>query len=302
MVDRLTLVGHHTLVARGSAGSALTHRRRNFVTSFLGCSNTLPARALGEAVNMRHNVFMLRSDSLEKNGGGVPPSAVGLRTVRLLAGVDIDVLESLAKQCRWCRYAPDQRVISRDAKDHDVYLIVSGRVRITAFSSAGREVTFRDVAAGDWFGDLAAIDGHSRSADVDALEETLMASISDVLFRRLLHDHPAVGDRVLKRLAALVRDLTDRVFELSTLGVQHRVHAELLRLAKQAGTGNNTACIDPAPKHAEIASKVSTYREQVTRELSIMVKQGLLQRCGRGLVVPDIARLEKIVAEVRRTS
>ena len=60
------------------------------------------------------------------------------------------------------------------------------------------------------------------------------------------------------------------------------------------------ARIDPAPKHTEIASQVSTYREQVTRELSALAKQGLVERAGRALVIPDIARLEKIVAEVRR--
>jgi hypothetical protein len=81
--------------------------------------------------------------------------------------------------------------------------------------------------------------------------------------------------------------------------VQERVYGELLRLAKQAGVAGNAARIDPAPRHSDLASKISTYREQVTRELSAMAKQGLLQRCDRALVIPDIARLEKIVAGVR---
>ena len=83
------------------------------------------------------------------------------------------MLEELAQQCRWRRFPAAQRVISREAQDHDVYLIVAGKVRITAFSAAGRQVTYRDIGAGDWFGDLAAIDGASRSADVGAVEDTL---------------------------------------------------------------------------------------------------------------------------------
>lgn len=245
---------------------------------------------------------MLRSESAKKIGGGVLPSALGLRGVALLADLETELLEGLAQQCRWRRYTAGQRVISRQARDNDVYLIVSGRVRITAFSGAGRQVTYRDTGTGDWFGDLAAIDGLGRSADVDALEDTLMASMPPATFRRLLHDYPAVCDRVLARLVGLVRDLTERVFEFSTLGVQNRVHAELLRLAKQAGPQENTARLDPAPRHSDIASKVSTYREQVTRELSAMVKQGLLQRSGRALVIPDVGRLEKIVAHVTRSA
>jgi hypothetical protein len=50
-----------------------------------------------------------------------------------------------------------------------------------------------------------------------------------------------------------------------------------------------------------LASQVSTYREQVTRELSALAKQGLLERSGRALVITDVARLEKIVADVRRS-
>jgi len=96
-----------------------------------------------------------------------------------------------------------------------------------------------------------------------------------------------------------VRLLSERVIELSTLGVQNRIHAELLRIARQAGQPGNRVRIDPAPKHADIASQVSTYREQVTREFSALARQGLLEKDGTALVLTDVARLERIVAEVR---
>jgi CRP/FNR family transcriptional regulator, cyclic AMP receptor protein len=229
------------------------------------------------------------------------PSILGLKRVRLLEGVPAPALEKLARQCRWRRFAAGHRVISRQAPDQDVYLIISGRVRVTSFSASGRQVTFRDIPAGDWFGDFAAIDGLSRSADIVALDAALVAAMPPAIFRELLHSHPAVCDRMLNRLVTSVRELTERVFDLSTLGVQNRVHAELLRLAREAGIRGNVARLDPAPKHTELASQVSTYREQVTRELSALVKQGLLERSGRALVITDVARLEKIVADVRRS-
>ena len=231
----------------------------------------------------------------------IEPSALGLKRVRLLAGMPAPALEELASRCRWRRFTAGHRVISREAADQDVYLIVAGRVRVTSFSANGRQVTFRDIPAGDWFGDFAAIDGLARSADVVALEDALVAAMGPAVFRDLLHAHPIVCDRMMHRLVTSVRELTERVFDLSTLGVQNRLHAELLRLAREAGIKANAACLDPAPKHTELASQVSTYREQVTRELSTLVKQGLLRRSGRALVVTDIARLEKIVADVRRS-
>lgn len=230
------------------------------------------------------------------------PAAIGLKGITLFDGLPASALEELATRCRWRRYSAGQRIISREAPDHDVYFITAGRVQVTAFSASGRQVTYGEMRAGECFGDFAAIDGLSRSADVLAVDETLVAAMDPAAFRRLLHEHPAACDRMLLRLVTRVRALTERIFEFSTLGVQNRVHAELLRLARLAGVEGNAARIEPAPRHADIAGQISTYREQVTRELSAMVRQGLMQRDGRALVIADVARLEKLVAEVRLTA
>jgi CRP-like cAMP-binding protein len=227
------------------------------------------------------------------------PSSLGLRGIGLLDGLAPERLEALARECAWRNCAAGQQIITRDADDRDLYLIVSGRVRVTTYSAGGRQVTFRDLGAGECFGDVAAIDGRRRSADVVALEGSLLAAMPPAVFWRLLREEPQVAERVLQRLAALVRGLSERVIDLSTLGVQNRIHAELLRLAREAGAAGNSARIDPAPKHADIASRVSTYREQVTRELSALVKAGILERGEHALVIRDLARLERLVEEVR---
>jgi CRP-like cAMP-binding protein len=227
------------------------------------------------------------------------PSSLGLRSVALLDGLPVERLDALARECAWRRCAPEQQIISREADDRDLYLIVAGRVRVTTYSAGGRQVTFRDIGAGDYFGEVAAIDGEPRSADVIALESTLVASMPPAVFWRLAREEPPVAERMLLRLASLVRGLSERVIDLSTLGVQNRIYAELLRLAREAGVAGNAARIDPAPKHADIASRVSTYREQVTRELSALVKIGILERGDHALVIRDVAALERLVEEVR---
>jgi len=229
----------------------------------------------------------------------VQPSSLGLRAIELLDGLAPEKLDALARQCVWRNYEAGRRIISRNAADRDVYLLVSGRVRITTYSQGGRQVTFRDIAAGDVFGEVAALDERPRSADVIALDTTLLASMAPRVFRKLLAGEPVLGERVMKRLAGLVRSLSERVVDLSTLGVQNRIHAEILRLARQAGVERNRARLEPGPKHADIASQVSTYREQVTRELSALARAGILEKAGAALVVRDVARLEKMVEDVR---
>jgi CRP-like cAMP-binding protein len=229
----------------------------------------------------------------------VQPSSLGLRDIELLEGLAPGKLDALARQCVWRKYEAGKRIISRNADDRDVYMLVSGRVRITTYSQGGRQVTFRDIAAGDVFGEVAALDEKPRSADVIALDGALLASMSPPVFRRLLAEEALVGARLMTRLAALVRSLSDRVIDLSTLGVQNRIHAEILRLARVAGVERNRARLEPGPKHADIASQVSTYREQVTRELSALARAGILEKDGAALVVRDVARLAKMVEDVR---
>jgi CRP-like cAMP-binding protein len=226
-------------------------------------------------------------------------SSLGLKGIGLLDGLAAERLDALARECAWRTYAAGQHLITRESDDRDLYLVVSGRVRVTTYSAGGRQVTFRDIGAGECFGEFAAIDGKQRSADVVALESGLLAAMPPGVLWRLVREEPLVAERMLLQLASLVRGLTERVIDLSTLGVQNRIHAELLRLAREVGVTGNTARIDPAPKHSDVASRVSTYREQVTRELSALVKAGILERGEHALVIRDLARLERLVEDVR---
>jgi CRP/FNR family cyclic AMP-dependent transcriptional regulator len=226
------------------------------------------------------------------------PSIVGLRTVALLQSLSPERLEGLARDCAWRTFETEQRIISRADPNRDLYFVVSGRVRVTTYSAAGRQVTFRDYGAGEHFGEVAAIDGMARSADVVGLAPGLLASVSAATLWRMLREEPVIAERLLRDFASLVRRLSERVIDLSTLGVHQRLHAEVLRLALEAGVKANRARIDPAPKHADLASQLSTYREQVTRELSQLAKRGVLGKDGRALVVLDVARLQKMVEEM----
>ena len=227
----------------------------------------------------------------------IHPASLGLRHIKLLEGTSPAVLERLARQCAWRRFVAGQALISREAPSHDIFLIVAGTVRVNFYTAAGRQVSFRDLAAGDTAGEIAAIDGGRRSADVIALSDGLAAALGPAAFRQLLHEEPHVADRFMRHLVRLVRLLSEKVVELSTLGVQNRVHAEILRLARAAAPVAGGRLIAPAPKHADIASRISTTREQVTRELSALTRSGLLARSGDGLLVTDVDRLAQMVEQ-----
>ena len=207
-------------------------------------------------------------------------------------------LEALAGRCQWRRYGPDQQIVGHQDETNDAFFIVVGEIRVTIHSLSGKTVTFRDIGAGNLFGELAAIDGKPRAADVVALCETLIAAMPADVFLDLLRNDPEVSASISRQLAGLVRSLTERVFEFSTLAVKNRIHAELLRLGRDHMEGENTAVISPVPTHAEIAARVSTQREVVTRELNALDRAGMIERRGGTLIIPDFARLARTVEEV----
>lgn len=227
---------------------------------------------------------------------------LGLRRIPLLKTLPDDALRQFALCCQWRQFKSGEVIFTRAADDRDVYLIVAGRVRIDVFSAAGRQITYRELTGGEWFGELAAFDGQRRSADALARDDTLIAIVTAGRFRDLLFEHRAAGELVYVKLASWVRDLSERVFALTTLGVQNRLHGEILRLARESGIKNNRALIAPMPTHAELAGRLSTSREQVTRELKALRAQGLLEGSGRSVVVKDVARLEAVVATLHRTT
>jgi CRP-like cAMP-binding protein len=127
----------------------------------------------------------------------------------------------------------------------------------------------------------------------------LIASLSADEFWQVLRDYPIVAEATLKRLTKQLRILSERVFEFSALTVKNRIHAELLRLARDHSRGANKAAISPVPTHAEIASRVSTHREAVTRELNDLTRAGLIERRHGVLIIRDVEHLARMVEEVR---
>ena len=226
--------------------------------------------------------------------------ATSLDGIDLLRPLAPEERAALARQCRWRRFQANEQIIDHLGETRDVIFIAAGRVRVLSHSPAGREISFDDVEAGGFLGEMAAIDGLPRSASVAAVEDgTLVAFLAPKAFRDLVAGHPDLAVAVMKRLCRVIRLTTDRVMELSTLGANNRVHAELLRLARRGRSEGRAAVIAPIPVHADIASRVSTTRETVARVLGDLAREGLVERRADALVVHDVARLERMVEDVR---
>jgi CRP-like cAMP-binding protein len=222
-----------------------------------------------------------------------------LAKIELLGALTQAERSAVERRCKWKHFARDEQIIDRQTESTDIYFVASGGVRIVNYSLAGREITFDDIVAGGYFGELAALDGAPRSASVVATSPTLTASLDAAAFREVLETHPPIALALLQRLARVIRQSTGRIMDLSSLGAHNRIYAELLREARAAGMNGNRAAIRPIPVHADLAGRVSTTRETVARVLNELARKRIVQRESGALIILDVGRLSAMVEEFR---
>jgi CRP/FNR family cyclic AMP-dependent transcriptional regulator len=220
-----------------------------------------------------------------------------LMSLTLLGRISPESHKKIDKYAKRLNYAKGQEIITRSEELTDVFILVSGMARVLVFSAHGKAVGFRRINPGDLFGEFSAIDGDRRSASVEAITNCSVLSISSTIFNELMADDPAFMTAVLAHLVGMLRALTSRIVEFSTLAVKNRIHSELLRMARDSRDSGGTYLISPAPTHSEIAQRISTHREAVSREISRLKQLGIIERRGRVLAVKDFERLSRMVLE-----
>jgi CRP/FNR family cyclic AMP-dependent transcriptional regulator len=222
-----------------------------------------------------------------------------LARIPLFRSLDAGAIRQLDTQCAWRRAPADQWIVDYQDASNDVFFVVSGTVRVKIQSVSGREVLLREINAGEFFGELAAIDNQARSAGILAMTEVTVARMPASVFRAAVHANPDVCDQLLGLLAGQIRMLSNRVNEFTTLDVRHRIYAELLRLSRPDQKKDGRAVISPPPVHAEIAARVSTRREAVAREFKALEHAGLLVRRRGAIELTDTGRLYRLIDEAK---
>lgn len=206
--------------------------------------------------------------------------------------------ERLEPLARLVTLRPGQIVIGHQDRTTDVFIVLEGALRVELYSRSGKEVILADLGPGALFGEYSAIDEQPRSASVSATGACTLASVPGPAFREAALASPDTAEWLARRLVERIRLLNERNFELNTLAVRNRLHCELLRLGLDAGMEGNHALIKPAPTHAQLAARIGTHREAVTRELQYLHRQGIVVQEGRALKIDDVGELIAIVRAV----
>lgn len=219
-----------------------------------------------------------------------------LSQIRLFEDLPLKELRNVELQARWWQVNAGEQIIDRDSDNQEVFFVVLGSVRVVNYSTSGREIAFANFQQGDFFGEIAAIDGQRRSATVLSVTKCVLASIAPDTFRHLVNQYPSLAMSVLRRFAGIIRIADDRIMDLSTLRAVQRVYLELLRLVAPDAAVPGLWVIRPMLSHSVIASQVGTTRETVARVMGQLAAAKIVERKAKALYIRDKEALEKLAA------
>lgn len=220
-----------------------------------------------------------------------------LADIPLLSTLSGDQAERLSQRIRWTTYDANELIIDYGEPSTEVRFVVTGRVRILLRTPTGKEVILDELGPGKYFGEMAAIDQSSRSANVTALEVSKMCVVPAPVFLELMKQNGDLALHVLQLLSARVRELNHRLGEHTFLTTRQRLCAELLRQSRPRANDPSQRIVSPPPLQKDIADRIGTQREVVTRELSALKKAGLIDSTRGGLVLLDPAGINDVISD-----
>jgi CRP-like cAMP-binding protein len=215
-----------------------------------------------------------------------------LRTVPIFSELTDADISSLATLSSRRRYPKDTVVFFENEEGDFFFMILEGRVKVTILGDDGREVILSILGPGDFFGEMALLDNEPRSATAIAIEETELLSLHRTDFQSVLTDNRSITTALIKILTARLRRANHQISTLALLDVYGRVARVIVDMAREEGRRLRDGRIAfRRATHQEIANRIGTTRETVTRMLKDLERQGLIAFEGREIVVgPDFEK------------
>ena len=181
------------------------------------------------------------------------------------------------------RAAKGGTVLMAEDPGKNVFFLIEGEAKVTMIGQDGKEFLLTILEEGDFFGELSALTGEDRSANVVTLTDCHLGLISNENFLRLLSEIPNLSLSLLKSLAHKLRASSFKLGEFALMDVTERVKQTLKGLSEVAADGEQRV-LHKRPTHVMLASMVGTSREMVTRALSLLEESGELKFEGKSVV------------------
>jgi len=229
------------------------------------------------------------------------PGAV-LRSFPLLNSLRPESLAELAAAAQERTVAKREVVLQKGATAQFLCFLAEGRLQGVDFTVDGREVGIYFLDSGDYFGELAVIDGREQPEFIVSVARSRVIFIPRQIVRPLLFSDPSIAEQVGSRLAKRLRDSAAQRKILGMANPLQRIAAQLTQLAQQsaqaaqAAQTAKSAVIVNAPTHQELAIMINLSRETVTRAFQILQAKGLVAREGTNLIIQQPEQMTNVAS------
>lgn len=204
-------------------------------------------------------------------------------------------LQAIFKVCHKQTFQKGNMILIEEDTGSTFFLILDGKVKISRISDDGREVILSILSDGDFFGEMAIIDGQSRSANVSSLEDTELLTISRDDFMNLLYSYPQVTINLVKELTSRLRRSDQHIKALSLKDAVGKVASAFLRLAENSGMMKSGQVVIPnVPAQQDLANMSGTSRETISRAIKALSQDGYLNKEGNNIIIYDYERFKSI--------
>jgi CRP/FNR family cyclic AMP-dependent transcriptional regulator len=223
-------------------------------------------------------------------------SAELLKSVPLFDGLEADELERFSRVAVPRSFPAGTRVFHEGDRSDACYIVREGSFRVTREHSDGRAITLATLGPGEVFGELAMLDGDTRSASAEALTDGELLALPAVDVKGLLARHPEISVKLVAALVRRLRAANERISRQSFQTVPSRVAGVLSQLvAEESPREREGGEVTIRMNQADLAQLAGTSRESVSRFLADLERAGIV-RSGRGRVtVLDPAKLHNYI-------
>ncbi len=204
----------------------------------------------------------------------------------LFHGLSTQAIDDVLRRCQVRHRAATAKLVEEGEPGDSVFVIVEGKVRAVRSRDNGQELTLASLGRGDFFGELALLDGRPRDADVVAIEPTTVLVLTREHFAAHLRSHPLTALNLLTEMAQRLRQANETISGLVLEDVNGRLVHTLVKLARAEGpAGPHGLTLSRRPTQQDLASMVGACRETVSRTLTSLIRRGLIIARGRSLVL-----------------
>ena len=217
-----------------------------------------------------------------------------LQSVALFWDLSEAELGYISKKMISRHYESGEFIFLEDSEGEQCFFVIQGSVKVTRLSKDGREVILAMLNEGEFFGEMALLDGESRSANVIALEETEVLTLNREDFLVVLQDYPQIAIQLLKEMAHRLRKSDRQIASLSLSDAEKRIALCIIRFADEQGViRRGQVSIPRVPIQQDIANMAGTSRETVSRAINVLEKEHYIKRQGRELLILDYKQFIK---------